>query len=60
MKISSIPHSRDLIVIVKVSGTLFCVGKENFRSIWIDLSFFHIADKDVYIDIYTENISLPS
>lgn len=60
IKISNIPCNRDLVVIVKASDTLFCVGKENFRSSWINLKFFHLAEKDVYIDIYTESISLPS
>lgn len=60
MKILSIPCTRDLIVIVKASDTLFCVGKENFRSSWINLNFCHLAHKDVYTGIYNESILLPS
>lgn len=60
LKILSIPCNRDLIVIVKARDTLFCVRKENFRSSWINLIFFYLAHKDLYRDIFTDSISLPS
>lgn len=50
LKILSIPCNRDLIVIVKARDTLFCVGKENFRSSWIN--FFFILLTKIYIEIF--------